>query len=135
MSENGLRTGLLMDSRQVASHAALQRSAGRTRSRRDEAWGMTRNRSGAVETHPPKSPPQAALYRWGGNEGGAATRRPRGGRLGDHSGDRPEKRPPSEAGGERGPISQVPGVFALQDGTTDQREIQRHRRRTCHGTG
>src|SRR5712691_5183524 len=29
-----------------------------------------------------------------------------GGRLDDHLGDRPEKRPPSEAGGERGPISQ-----------------------------
>jgi hypothetical protein len=39
---------------------------------------MTRNRSLAVETHPPKSPPQAALYRWEGHEGGAATRRARG---------------------------------------------------------
>src|SRR5438270_447973 len=71
-----------MDRRQVTWHAAFQKSAERTRPRRDEAWGMTRSRSGAVETHPPKSPPNRALYRWGGNEGGAATRRPRVGRLG-----------------------------------------------------
>src|SRR2546428_12133763 len=107
MSENGLRTGFLMDSRQVASHAALQRSAGRTRFRRDEAWGMTRNRSGAVETHPPKSPPQAALYRWGGNEGDAATRRAHGGRGRDHLVDRPEKRSLYKADGEREVVSQV----------------------------
>jgi hypothetical protein len=54
---------------------------------------MTRSQSGAVETHPPKSRPKRALYRWGGNEGGAATRRPRGGRLGDQLRDCPEKRP------------------------------------------
>jgi hypothetical protein len=30
--------------------------------------GMTRSRLGAVETRPPKSPPQAALYRWEGHE-------------------------------------------------------------------
>ena len=44
---------------------------------------MTRSSWGAVETHPPKSPPQAALYRSEGHEGGVATRRPRGGRPGD----------------------------------------------------
>jgi hypothetical protein len=69
---------------------------------RDEALGMTRSRLGAVETHPPKSPPKRALYTWGAYEGGAATRRARGGLQGNDVGDRPEKRPASEAGSERG---------------------------------
>src|SRR5712692_6801889 len=82
MSENGERNRPFIDRRQLAPHGALQKSAGRTRPRRDEAWGMTRSRSGAVETHPPKSPPKRALYRWGAYDGGAATWRLRRGSSG-----------------------------------------------------
>src|SRR6266516_6491183 len=108
-----------MDRRQVASHAALQKSAGRTRPRRDEAWGMTR-----------KDQARSKLTRRNRRQNGpftdgevmrqVPTRRPRGGRLGNHSGDRPEKRPSSKAGGEHGPISQVLGVLPLRHGTTDR---------------
>jgi len=63
MSENRLRTGLLTDRRQLAfPHARLSKKVLEELALGEmKGGGMTRSRSGAVETHPPKSPPKRAL--------------------------------------------------------------------------